>query len=89
VLQIFVLLAILGPLEPWRPTERWTNRMAVSSDMTYTLLNRLGLVPLAMFFALVPIVDGFDGWLRMQGFIPPNLEVWFPWLRAHPFAAFS
>jgi sterol desaturase/sphingolipid hydroxylase (fatty acid hydroxylase superfamily) len=88
VLQLVVLLAILRPLEAWRPVEPWANRKAVRSDVIYTLLNRLGLVPLAVFFALLPIVDGFDGWLRMQGFIPPNLEDWFPWLRAHPFAAF-
>jgi sterol desaturase/sphingolipid hydroxylase (fatty acid hydroxylase superfamily) len=88
ILQIVVLLAILRPLEAWRPVERWANRSAVRSDVIYTLLNRLGLVPLAVFFALRPLVDGFDGWLRMQGFVPPNLEDWFPWLRVHPFAAF-
>lgn len=87
-LQIVVLLAVLVPLEAWRPVERWRDRRAVRSDVIYTLLNRLGLVPLAVFFALRPLVDGFDGWLRMQGFIPPNLEDWFPWLRAHPLGAF-
>jgi sterol desaturase/sphingolipid hydroxylase (fatty acid hydroxylase superfamily) len=50
---------------------------------------RLGVLPLAIFFLLLPLVDGLDGWLRMHDFIPPKLEDAFPVLFAHPFASFA
>ncbi len=57
--------------------------------MIYTLLVRLGVLPLAIFFLLLPLVDGLNGWLRMHDIIPPKLEDAFPVLFAHPLASFA
>jgi sterol desaturase/sphingolipid hydroxylase (fatty acid hydroxylase superfamily) len=88
VLEIALLLVLVRPLELWRPVERWSDRRAVRTDVLYTLLHRLGLIPLAIFFLMRPLLDGFDGWLRLQGFVPPNLEDWVPALAASPVLAF-
>lgn len=88
VVEIALLATILGTLEKWRPVEVWADRRAVRVDVVYTLLVRLGVLPLAIFFLLLPVVDGLDGWLRMLGFIPPKLEDAVPALFASPLASF-
>ncbi len=87
-LEVAVLAVVLGLLERWRPVEVWADRRAVRVDVLYTLLVRLGVLPLAIFFLLLPLVDGFNGWLRLHGLIPPTLEDAFPALFAHPLASF-
>lgn len=86
--EIVVLAAVLGALEKWRPVEVWADRRPVRVDIAYTLLVRLGVLPLAIFFLLLPVVDGLDGWLRMHDIIPPKLEDAFPALFDHPVASF-
>lgn len=86
--EVVVLAVLLGALEKWRPVEVWADRRAVRVDVAYTLLVRLGVLPLAIFFLLLPVVDGLDGWLRMHDVIPPKLEDAFPALFDHPVASF-
>lgn len=86
--EVAVLAVVLGALEKWRPVEVWADRRAVRVDVAYTLLVRLGVLPLAIFFLLLPVVDGLDGWLRMHDVIPPKLEDAFPALFDHPVASF-
>jgi len=87
-LEVAVLAVALGALEKWRPVEVWADRRPVRVDVVYTLLVRLGVLPLAIFFLLLPLVGGLDGWLRMHDVIPPKLEDAFPALFAHPFLSF-
>jgi len=88
VLQLGVAYLVLRPLESWRPVEQWPDRRAVRVDVLYTFLDRLGIVPLAVFAILSPVIIGFDGWLRFHDIIPPQIEDAFPGLEAHPLAAF-
>ena len=41
--------AVLRPLEARFPAETWTDRRGTGVDVIYTLLHRLGLLPLALF----------------------------------------
>jgi sterol desaturase/sphingolipid hydroxylase (fatty acid hydroxylase superfamily) len=86
--QITAIYVLLRPLEAWWPAERWQTRAAVRTDVLYTFLNRVGLVPIAIYAALTPLVDAFDSELRAAGFIPRNLEDFVPALAQSPFAAF-
>jgi len=89
LLQVALIAAILRPLEAWVPVERWADRRAVRPDMLYTLLERLGAIPLALFFLLQPWVDRIDATVRLHGWwIPPNLEDLVPGLAARPLLAF-
>jgi sterol desaturase/sphingolipid hydroxylase (fatty acid hydroxylase superfamily) len=88
VVQIVLVYALLRPLEAWRPAERWSDRREVRTDVLYTFLNRLGIVPIAIYAMLTPLVDGFDAQLRVLGYIPPNLEDLIPALALSPLAAF-
>lgn len=87
-IEIGLLVALFRPLEWWRPVERWTDRRGVRVDVLYTLLNRLGILPLAFFVLLRPLVEAVDGTLRLYGLMPGNLEDWLPPLAASPLAAF-
>jgi len=85
-----VLLAYLlfRPLEWWRPVEHWPERRAVRTDVVYTLVHRLGVVPAVIFLLLNPIAATIDGQLRFEGYIPPTLEQLIPPLRDWPFVTF-
>ena len=78
LIQIAVLLAIIGPLQRWRPVDPVTDRAAIRTDILYTLLHRLGLFPLAMFFALQPFFDGVVGPLRTAGWSGWQLDAIWP-----------
>ncbi len=67
LLQIVMLLGVIAPLERWRPVEPVRDRVAVRVDVIYTLLDRLGLIRVLMFFAFDPLWDAGWGWLAVQG----------------------
>jgi len=67
VLQIAILLTVVAALERWRPVEAVTDRAAVRVDILYTLIHRLGVFRVALFFTLDPLWDGLVGTLRLQG----------------------
>jgi sterol desaturase/sphingolipid hydroxylase (fatty acid hydroxylase superfamily) len=78
VLQILVLLAIIGPLQRWRPVEPVTDRATIRTDVLYTLIHRLGLFRLALFFTLDPWFDELFGALRTAGFGTLHLDQLWP-----------
>ncbi len=87
-IEITLLAIVFGALEKWRPVEAQTHADWKKTDALYTMLHRLGFVPLLLFFLLMPAVDWLDGSLRMHDIIPPNLEDWLPWLNTEPLWSF-
>jgi len=83
-LQIMLAYLVCRPLELWRPAERWSDRGPVRTDVVYTLIHRLGLVPMLLFLVLTPIGAVIDGSLRFYGFVPPAIEQLIPGLAAWP-----
>ena len=67
LLQIMVICAVFVPLQRWRPVEPMTDRATVRTDILYTLIHRLGLFRLGLFFAVDPLFDALFGLLRGQG----------------------
>jgi sterol desaturase/sphingolipid hydroxylase (fatty acid hydroxylase superfamily) len=57
LLQIAVLLLVIGPMQRLWPVEPVTDKRAVWVDVIYTLIHRLGLFKLVMFFT-------FENWLE-------------------------
>jgi sterol desaturase/sphingolipid hydroxylase (fatty acid hydroxylase superfamily) len=66
-LQLAVMLLVIAPLERWRPAEPLRDRAAVRVDVVYTLIHRLGVFRVAMFFALDPVLDSFFSQVRAAG----------------------
>jgi len=78
VLQILVLVLVLGPMQRWRPVEPVTDIASVRTDMVYTVIHRLGLFKLGMFFLLEPFMDALMGRLSVWGWVPPQLDNLWP-----------
>jgi len=88
IVQIVLVYVLLRPLETWFPAEAWTDRHAVRADVLYTVLHRVGIVPIAVYALLTPVIDLADGELRTLGYIPPSLESVIPWLADAPLTSF-
>ncbi|MFD2755903.1 sterol desaturase family protein [Comamonas terrae] len=67
LLQIVVMVAVIAPLQRWMPVEAVTDRKAIRVDIFYTLIHRLGLLRLALFFTLDPLWDLVMGRLHVWG----------------------
>jgi sterol desaturase/sphingolipid hydroxylase (fatty acid hydroxylase superfamily) len=77
LLQLGVMLAVIAPLQRWRPVEPVTDRAAIRTDVIYTLIHRLGLFQVAMFFSVDPLFDDLLGVLRVAGWSTFHLDdVW-------------
>ena len=67
LLQLAVMLIFIKPLELWRPAQSVVDIAAVRVDVLYTLIHRLGLFKLLMFFTFEPFFDDLIGLLRGWG----------------------
>jgi sterol desaturase/sphingolipid hydroxylase (fatty acid hydroxylase superfamily) len=87
-LQVAVMYAICVPLEHWRPVERWPNHKAVGVDVLYTVISRVGILPLFTFVLFYQAQVTLNGWLADHGWVPPMLELLVPPLLGHPVVTF-
>jgi sterol desaturase/sphingolipid hydroxylase (fatty acid hydroxylase superfamily) len=87
-LAVILAYALFRPLELWRPVERWGDRRGVRTDIVYTLIHRLGVVPAILFVVLAPLGVIIDRYARFEGYIPPEIEQLVTPLFNHPFATF-
>ena len=78
VLQILFMATVLRALERWRPVEPVTDRAAVRTDIVYTLLHRLGLVRVGLFFTIDPLWDWVVGRLHLHGLPTFDLDRLWP-----------
>lgn len=78
LIQVLILLAVIGPLQRWWPVEPVTDRATIRTDVLYTLIHRLGLFRLALFFTLDPWFDELFGMLRTAGYGTFHLDQLWP-----------
>ena len=86
--QVAVTYAICLPLERWRPVERWPDRRAIAVDVLYTLISRVGVLPLVTFVLFYQLQVALTGWTVDHGWVPPTLEGVFPFLLGRPVLTF-
>ncbi len=67
LIQLAIMLCLIAPLQRWRPVESTGRGVAVRVDVLYTLIHRLGLFRVAMFFSVEPVLDLVFGEARVQG----------------------
>ena len=82
LLQIAVMLVVIGPLQRRYPIETFghdaATRLAVRTDVIYTLIHRLGVFRVVLFFSIDPVLETCLGDLRAQGFGTFHLEDLWP-----------
>ena len=78
LLQVAVMLLVIGPLQRRWPVEPVTDRQAVRVDVLYTLIHRLGLFKLVMFFTAEAWLEQGLGHLRAAGLPTFHLDQLWP-----------
>ncbi len=89
LIQIAILVAVIGPLQRWRPVEAVTDRATIRTDIAYTLIHRLGLFRVALFFTLEPLFDSVFGTLRAAGFGTFHLDQLWPGVTDQALVSFA
>ena len=89
LIQIALMLAIIGPLQRWRPVDASVDPAAVRTDVLYTLLHRLGLFRVALFFSVEPLFDDLFGVLRVHGVGTWHIDQLMAGFTSHPLASFA
>ncbi|HEY8360008.1 MAG TPA: sterol desaturase family protein [Ramlibacter sp.] len=84
LIQIVILLAIIGPLQRWRPVEPMVDVAGIRTDVLYTLLHRLGIFRVALFFSVEPLFDELFGALTVAGFGTAHLDQLWAGVTDHP-----
>jgi sterol desaturase/sphingolipid hydroxylase (fatty acid hydroxylase superfamily) len=87
--QVVATLAICLPLERWRPVERWPGKSTVGVDIFYTVLSRVGVLPLVTFVLFYKTQVALNGWITDRGWVPPTLEGVVPALIGHSLLTFA
>jgi sterol desaturase/sphingolipid hydroxylase (fatty acid hydroxylase superfamily) len=87
MVELAALYLVLRPLEALLPVHKFGNPYARWNDFLYTVIHRLGLFSIAIFFTLDPLMDHIAGMMRMQGVRPFNLEALLPSMP--PLASFA
>lgn len=78
LLQLLLMISVIGPLQKCWPAEPMTDPTAVRVDVLYTLIHRLGLFKLGMFFTLDYAFDQGLGALRAMGLPTLHLDALWP-----------
>ena len=78
VLQIALMLVLIAPLQRLWPVAPARDRAAVRVDVLYTLVHRLGLFKLAMFFTFDTLFEQGLGELRSKGLPTFHLDQAWP-----------
>ena len=78
VLQIVLLAVVFGTLQRLRPAEPVVDRQQIRIDILYTLIHRLGLFQLILFFSVVPLWDMLFGQAHTLGFSPLHIDQFWP-----------
>ncbi len=78
VLELTLLFLVLRPLEAMIPVHKFTDPHARRTDFIYTVLHRIGLFSVLIFFTLDPMMDSVAAMLRFESFQPLNLETLWP-----------
>jgi sterol desaturase/sphingolipid hydroxylase (fatty acid hydroxylase superfamily) len=88
LVQVAVTFAVCMPLERWRPVEHWPDSRAVLVDVLYTLISRVGLLPLVTFVMFYTAQVALNGFMTDHGWVPPTLERLIPGLLGQPALTF-
>jgi sterol desaturase/sphingolipid hydroxylase (fatty acid hydroxylase superfamily) len=80
ICELVLLFLVLRPLEAAIPVHKFTDPRARWNDFLYTVIHRLGLFAVLIFFTLDPLMDSLAAMLRFDSFQPLNLETLWPGL---------
>jgi len=87
VVQIALIATVMRFFERRWGVEQGEERL-VGVDRVYTVLSKLGVVPLLVFVIAYPVTQEIEHLVRVAGFAPPRLERLVPGLQDNALASF-
>jgi sterol desaturase/sphingolipid hydroxylase (fatty acid hydroxylase superfamily) len=78
LLQITLLVVVFGTLQRVWPAEPVRDRQQIRIDFLYTLIHRLGVFRLVLFFTVEPLWDALFGQAHVWGFSGWHLDELWP-----------
>ncbi len=84
ILQVIATALICIPLERLAPAQIIDDPQQKRTDIVFTLVNKLGLIPLFAFAVLLLILTPLEATARLHGFSPWSLEDLWPSLATMP-----
>ena len=88
LIQLAIMLVVISPLQRWRPAEVQHDHQAIRTDVLYTLIHRLGVFRLGLFFAVDPVMDALLAQWRSAGYGTFHLEDLWPGVTDGPWVSF-
>ncbi|MGA0795758.1 MAG: sterol desaturase family protein [Quisquiliibacterium sp.] len=88
VIEVAALMLLMGWAQRRWPVEAVVDRAAIRIDVIYTLLHRLGAIPLLACGLLTPLIDLLEGELRLLGFSRLNVDQFWPGVTDLPLISF-
>lgn len=88
VIEILAMMVVLGCLERWVPAEPAMGRREWRVDVVYSLLRRLGVVPILAFALFTPLVDTLESQLRFLGLSRLQIDHLWPGVTDSPIGSF-
>ncbi len=88
LIQVLLMVVLIRRLERWRPVEAQQDWRAVRVDVIYTLIHRLGLFRLLMFFSMDPLMDMVSAEMRLAGLPTWQLDALWPGVTDQPWISF-
>ena len=67
LLELTVMLVLIAPLQRWLPVQPVTDKQAIRVDVIYTLIHKLGVFSLFMYFTFGNWLEQGIGYLRGHG----------------------
>ncbi len=89
VVQIVLMLLVIGPLQRLWPAEPVRDRHAIFIDVLYTLIHKLGLFKLVMFFTVEEWLTDGIGWLRAHGLRTLQIDQIWPGVTDNAWVSFA
>lgn len=78
LLQIALIVVVFGTLQKLRPVEPLVDRHQVRIDILYTLIHRLGLFRVILFFSIQPLWDELAGQASVSGYSTFHIDQIWP-----------
>jgi sterol desaturase/sphingolipid hydroxylase (fatty acid hydroxylase superfamily) len=82
--QVIATALVCIPLERLAPAHSIVDRTHVRTDVIFTLVNKLGLIPLFTFAAMLAMLGPLESSARLHGYSPWSLEDIWPTLAFNP-----
>jgi sterol desaturase/sphingolipid hydroxylase (fatty acid hydroxylase superfamily) len=91
LIQVIVIALVFKPIENLIPAEdasKHSKKILQISDVFYTLIHRLGIFKLVLFFSFSDLFFWFEAQLHDVGFKQWNVENWIPGITSVPLISF-